>query len=438
MKGIFLNKPKTKRILLNTGAFYLALAIFFIGIPTTFAAVGADIKANGSDGPITINNGDSWDYSWTSTDSTACTLSSPTGDSGISLSGSGGPIPSGHPWYPSTTTSTTLTLNCTDGTLTTTDSVVIQLAIPAPPGGGGGGGGGGSSGGSSRPSSSTTSDQVLGASTVSDFCPYLLNYLRIGLNNDSIQVIRLQAFLKTFEKFDYVTVNGVFDQATLQAVNEFQLRYKDEILTPWGISQPTGYVYIRTLGKINQILCGTSIQDVHPQVIKDIKAPVNKEMGGYKEDAGTSTLSSIPLIGQDISKGQIPDKPDKGHPDSLAAALFTWPDTGAATVKCLYQFLLILIVLYILGSIMENVLYKDIPENVLKKFHAKWGTIIAGLALSFVGAYMLEFWCLLLPLLIAFIASVIWMITKQPSRIKSKEVVKETTTRSVIITDSKK
>ena len=258
------------------------------------------------------------------------------------------------------------------------------------------------------------------------------------MNNDSIQVIRLQAFLKTFEKFDYVTVNGVFDQATLQAVNEFQLRYKDEILTPWGISQPTGYVYIRTLGKINQILCGTSIQDVHPQVIKDIKAPVNKEMGGYKEDAGTSTLSSIPLIGQDISKGQIPDKPDKGHPDSLAAALFTWPDTGAATVKCLYQFLLILIVLYILGSIMENVLYKDIPENVLKKFHAKWGTIIAGLALSFVGAYMLEFWCLLLPLLIAFIASVIWMITKQPSRIKSKEVVKETTTRSVIITDSKK
>ena len=272
-----------------------------------------------------------------------------------------------------------------------------------------------------------------------------------------MQVIKLQAFLKVFEKFDYVTVNGVFDEATRQAVNEFQLRYKDEILTPWGINQPTGYVYIRTLGKINQILCGSSIPDVHPQVIKDIKAPISKEMGGYKEGAGTSTLTSIPVIGSDVPKGQISDKPDKERPESLAVALFTWPDTVADTVKCLYQFLLILIVLYILGSIMENVLYKDTPENVLKRFRTKWWTIIAGIALAWVGAYLLELWCLLLPLLVAFLISLIWVLGKHPairetaktwyvsgttkakSILKEKEpVTKEVENRTVMVTDTKK
>ncbi|MEK7227507.1 MAG: peptidoglycan-binding domain-containing protein [Patescibacteria group bacterium] len=469
---------KIKQRLLRVGAFYLALAVFSMGVPVAYAALTADIKANGSDGPVTVTNGDSWTYSWTSTVATACTLTSPTGDSGISTAGSGGPIPPGHSWYPAVGNSTTLTLNCTNGTNTTTDSVVINViapagpgvtavppAPPAPPtlpsggggsaatttpptsGGGGGGGGGGSSGGgggggggggSSRPP--TPSGQVLGVSTISDFCPYLTSYLRIGFNNDPIQVIRLQAFLKAFEKFDYVTINGVFDEATLQAVNEFQLRYKDEILIPWGISQPTGYVYIRTLGKINQILCGTSIQDVHPQVIKNIKAPVSKEMDGHKEGAGTSTLSSIPLIGQDISKGQIPDKPDKGHPSGLTAALFTWPDTGTDIVKCLYQFLLILIVLYILGSIMESVLYKDNPENILKKFYSKWATILIGLVLAFIGAYLLELWCLLLPLLLSLITSAIWMFVKRPPQPKvatSKEPVKETT-KVIMLTETKK
>src|SRR5690606_28151649 len=99
-------------------------------------------------------------------------------------------------------------------------------------GGGGGGGGGGGS---------TPTPEILGDFT---FCPYLSQYMRIGANNDVEQVIRLQAFLKVFEGHDYVTINGVFDQATFQAVSAFQLKYKSDVLTPWGISHSTGYVYI--------------------------------------------------------------------------------------------------------------------------------------------------------------------------------------------------
>src|SRR3989344_3015407 len=133
MKGFFPKKQKIKKILVRTAAAYMALAVFSIGIPVAYAAISADIKANGSDGPVTINDGDSWNYTWTSDSATACTLTAPTGDSGISLSGSGGPIASGHPWYPAVGTPTTLTLNCTNGTNTATDSVVINVVASPPP-----------------------------------------------------------------------------------------------------------------------------------------------------------------------------------------------------------------------------------------------------------------------------------------------------------------
>ena len=133
MKGFFPKKQKIKKILVRTAATYMALAVFSIGIPVAYAAISADIKANGSDGPVTINDGDSWNYTWTSDSATACTLTAPTGDSGISLSGSGGPIDSGHPWYPAVGTPTTLTLNCTNGSNTASDSVVINLVATPPP-----------------------------------------------------------------------------------------------------------------------------------------------------------------------------------------------------------------------------------------------------------------------------------------------------------------
>src|SRR3989344_4189812 len=74
--------------------------------------VTVDIKGNDSDGPITINNDDSYTYSWISTGATACILTSPTGESEISLSGVGDTILSGHPWYPATSSPVTLILSC--------------------------------------------------------------------------------------------------------------------------------------------------------------------------------------------------------------------------------------------------------------------------------------------------------------------------------------
>ncbi|MEX2010480.1 MAG: hypothetical protein WD874_01595, partial [Parcubacteria group bacterium] len=52
--------------------------------PPASSPVTADIKANGSDGPtVTISSGSSYTYSWSSTNATACQLTSPA-SSGIS------------------------------------------------------------------------------------------------------------------------------------------------------------------------------------------------------------------------------------------------------------------------------------------------------------------------------------------------------------------
>ena len=400
-----------------------SVVINLSAVATSSPSVTADIKANGSDGPVTITNGDNFNYSWASTNATLCNITAPNGPSAITLSGSGNPISLGHPWYPAVGGSTTLTLDCTNGVNTASDSVVINVVATTtppvnPPGNGGGGGGGG--GGSSRPptpdSGSTNPGQVLGASTVSDFCPYLKSYLRIGRANDTFEVIKLQAFLKTFEGYDYVTISGVFDEATLQAVNAFQLKYQSEVLTPWGISAPTGYVYITTLGKINKILCGTGIPAVKAAVYK---APVVKDkvqpcncpctcQMSDKEGSGnaTTSISSAPIIGTGSSpdKGQIKDN---HPPETLGAAIFSWPETITEIFQCLYELILILVVLYVLGAVLENVLYKDTLENIVKRHRTKWLTMSLGSLAAAIIAYLAGEYCLIFPLIIAFLACLV-------------------------------
>jgi hypothetical protein len=51
-------------------------------------------------------------------------------------------------------------------------------------------------------------------------------------------------------------LSGVYDAATLDAVKKFQVKYASDVLTPWGISEPTGYVYLTTRKKINELFCG--------------------------------------------------------------------------------------------------------------------------------------------------------------------------------------
>lgn len=107
--------------------------------------------------------------------------------------------------------------------------------------------------------------QVLGASTCK---PLLTSFLKKGWKNDPEEVKKLQEFLNTNLGLT-LTVSGVFDQATHDAVKAFQKKYADSVLKPWfslpgsGIKNentPTGFVYQTTRWQINNLFCQDSEQ----------------------------------------------------------------------------------------------------------------------------------------------------------------------------------
>ncbi len=85
--------------------------------------------------------------------------------------------------------------------------------------------------------------------------PLLSGFMRKDdMINSSDEVMKLQKFLN--EKMQAnLPLNGLFGPATDAAVRAFQTRYLDDVLTPWGITEPTGFVYLTTQRMINLMSC---------------------------------------------------------------------------------------------------------------------------------------------------------------------------------------
>lgn len=105
-------------------------------------------------------------------------------------------------------------------------------------------------------------------------CNQFTSFMRYGANNDANQVIKLQTFLRDAEKIN-VTVNGIFDKQTENAVIAFQNKYNSTIMGPWGSSQGSGYVYITTIKQINKIACSIPLS-LNPQELAIINEYKNR------------------------------------------------------------------------------------------------------------------------------------------------------------------
>jgi len=129
---------------------------------------------------------------------------------------------------------------------------------------------------------STSTGEVLGES-----CGlYLGQHLRRGYaGNDSGQVTKLQQFLND-HGFGILSLTGIFGAATESAVKDFQQTYANEILAPWGISEPTGLVYLTTLRQINLIECPHLSLQIPPLVTWG-----DGQTGGNSSVADTSSSS---------------------------------------------------------------------------------------------------------------------------------------------------
>ncbi len=115
------------------------------------------------------------------------------------------------------------------------------------------------------------SSTVLGAADVKECSPYLTQYLKQGGSNDPAEVTKLQHFLATNEGAN-VEESGVFDTTTLDAVKAFQAKHADEILTPWGMTRPSGSVYLTTEKAINQQMCAAGDYNLSPDQLNEINS----------------------------------------------------------------------------------------------------------------------------------------------------------------------
>ncbi|MBC7981722.1 hypothetical protein H7X65_01445, partial [Candidatus Parcubacteria bacterium] len=102
--------------------------------------------------------------------------------------------------------------------------------------------------------SGTPISGVFTQGTTTASCVPMTTYIKLGKKNSMQEVTRLQAFLNVHMGLK-LTPSGFYNSATYNAVKSFQLKYKDNVLTPWGITAPTGYFYKTTQRQMNMILC---------------------------------------------------------------------------------------------------------------------------------------------------------------------------------------
>lgn len=163
--------------------------------------------------------------------------------------------------------------------------------------------------------------EVLGATT-EECSEYLFEYIKKGANNNPVEVTKLQQFLNNFEAFN-LSVNGIYDDASYNAVHAFQTKYLNDIMIPWGATRSSGYVYYTTKKKINEIYCQftkefplTSQQEAE---IARVRA-----LGEAWQSATGSTGSSVG--GQVTLPSSAPSAP--ASPASPAAP--TTPEVGSS------------------------------------------------------------------------------------------------------------
>jgi uncharacterized repeat protein (TIGR01451 family) len=89
---------------------------------------------------------------------------------------------------------------------------------------------------------------------------YLVEFIKKGDDNNPDEVRKLQSFLVDFAGFTEVKTTGIYDTTTVGALSAFQARHAQDILEPWGIDSPTGYVYYTTQKEINQVYCRGEMQ----------------------------------------------------------------------------------------------------------------------------------------------------------------------------------
>jgi hypothetical protein len=309
------------------------------------------------------------------------------------------------------------------GGLTDLKTRTVRI-VPADDGGNNGGGGGGGSGGRSG-------GRVLGEQIEPTTCFYLRDHLKQGWQNDVTEVLKLQLFLKTFEGFSNLEATGTFDDATFSAVSAFQIRYFNDILAPWGHDTSTGFVYILTKKKVNEIFCQMAfpVTALEQDEIDNFKIFLDglrargidvNASGDYStpSDEGTSIKDKIDIkdiISETVGMTDNEEEPDRNmainmdNIKSLASAIFSLPTDNDQILESIYFLLIAVIAIYLLTEIAVGSMN---TENMSKyKIWSRKATgYVAGIAIAVGVALWYNVLSIIAPLLILLAVSVVFFI----------------------------
>lgn len=107
-------------------------------------------------------------------------------------------------------------------------------------------------------STTTASTTATGEVQKPGNCPnYLTAPIIADATNDRMNVEALQKFLNRTEKAR-LNIDGKYSAKVIAAVKRYQTKYKKTLLTPFGLTSPTGNVDGATLMKINATFCGVT------------------------------------------------------------------------------------------------------------------------------------------------------------------------------------
>ncbi|MEX0924983.1 MAG: hypothetical protein WDZ82_03525 [Candidatus Paceibacterota bacterium] len=354
------------------------------------------------------------------------------------------------------------TLTCANEHGTSSDSVNVTVEDDNNGGGGGTGGGsivtGGWIGNGIEPDR-RPEGEVLGIQS----CSYLEDFLHIDWNNDPVEVAKLQYFLREFEGYN-IDVTTVFDQHTYNTVVDFQERYFDEVLAPWDHTGGTGFVYITTKTRINEIVCQEEINftDAEREEMREFRSylasiggdwrggqggfgavsdtngsvagvngvggdsPAADDQDDNADETGTTSTSSGAT---DTTNGYLSTVADvlgtgTGTMASFAASALNFPNTTAEAAQCLVNLLLVLAIIFLIGTIIVNAQETEhLSKNTLWARRIMiyiLGTIVAGGI-----AYFTALFCLIVPLLVVLIilaVSLLLVVNKDNGEIENDAV----------------
>jgi hypothetical protein len=277
---------------------------------------------------------------------------------------------------------------------------------------------------------------TLAPQTTAVTCNYLLEYIKFGAQNNPTEVRKLQIFLHDLMGYTNVPVTGFYDQVTYDAVKEFQKGFRNDILKPWGYdgNTGTGYVYILTKKKVNEIYCEKAFplnvqQEGEIAAYKTFLNSLKAQGIAVPQGQNNGTQGQIPTVPSeeeqniDINNGEIGILPISTTTASttpsffaqnfrnVAAALFALPATPSAGARSLAILLIILIIIYVITLVIDRTNYVGLDEKTRRFRRIMF--YMAGIAIAIVLAILFNFLTILLPLIIVgLVVAITYLVLK--------------------------